>query len=417
MEDQIYGLLGRTLGHSYSPEIHALLGDSAYRCIELEPSELEGFLAKDNIGGLNVTIPYKRDVLPFCDSYSPSVEQIGAANTLVKENGKLKAYNTDKPGFMELVRVSGISVEGAKVLMLGSGGASRAVKAGLQDLGAKEIVTISRSGKNNYTNLDRHYADTDVIVNTTPVGMYPKCIASPLSLKEFEKLRGVLDVVYNPERTGLMLQAEELGIPHASGLTMLAAQAVKSHELFFHTTVPDGTIEKITAKLRVDAENIILAGMPGSGKTTVAIELGKITGKEVIDIDEEIVKAEGCSIPELFEKQGETYFRDCESEQIARVGAMSRKIISLGGGSVLREQNYLPLHQNGRIYVLKRDLDLLGMDGRPLSKDKETLKQMWVVRKPRYERFADEDAYNDGTPEETAFGIWKDFKVALGQLQ
>lgn len=415
MDNRIYGLLGRTLGHSYSPEIHALLGDSAYRCIELEPDELEGFLSRDDIGGLNVTIPYKRDVLPFCDSCSPSVEQIGAANTLVKENGKLKAYNTDKPGFMELVRSSGISVEGAKVLVLGSGGASRAVKAGLSDLGAGEIVTISRSGENNYRNLDRHYADTDVIVNTTPVGMYPKCIASPLSLKDFEQLRGVLDVVYNPARTGLMLQAEEFGIPHKSGLIMLVAQAVKSHELFFHTQVADGTIEKITAKLRADAENIVLAGMPGSGKTTVARALGELCGKEVVDIDEEIVKAAEKSIPDIFELHGELHFRDLESEQIARVGAMSGKIISLGGGAVLREQNYLPLHQNGRIYFLRRNLDLLGMEGRPLSKDKETLRQMWAERRPRYERFADREVFNEGTPRETAEEIWEDFKVALGQ--
>ncbi len=416
MNTPVYGLLGRTLGHSYSPEIHALLGDSAYHCIELEPEELEPFLKNQNIGGLNVTIPYKRDVLPFCDSYSASVEQIGAANTLVNENGKLKAYNTDKPGFMELVRVSGISVDGAKVLMLGSGGASRAVKAGLQELGAKEIVTISRSGENNYQNLDRHYADTDVIVNTTPVGMYPKCIASPLSLKEFTRLRGVLDIVYNPARTGLMLQAEELGIPHASGLLMLVAQAVKSHELFFHTEVSTGTMEKITAKLRADAENIVLAGMPGSGKTTIARELGKITGKEVVDIDEEIVKSAGKSIPDIFAGEGETRFRDLESEQIARIGAMSGKIISLGGGAVLREENYLPLHQNGRIYVLNRDLSLLGMEGRPLSKDRETLEHMWKERKSRYERFADEEISNNRTPEEAAEEIWADFKVALRQL-
>lgn len=416
MKDRIYGLLGRTLGHSYSPEIHAHLGNNDYRCIELEPDQLEGFLSQENIGGLNVTIPYKRDVLPFCDSCSRSVEQIGAANTLVRENGKLKAYNTDKPGFMELVRVSGISVEGAKVLMLGSGGASRAVKAALQDLGAMEIVTISRSGEDNYQNLSRHFKNTDVIVNTTPVGMYPHCIDAPLILQDFENLHGVLDIVYNPVRTGLMLQAEELGIPHASGLTMLVAQAVKSHELFFHTEVPDGTIEKITASLSVDTENIILSGMPGSGKTTIAKELGNITGKDVIDIDEEVVKAAMKSIPDIFRDHGETHFRNLESEQIAKFGAMSGKIISLGGGSVLREQNYLPLHQNGRIYVLKRDLDLLGMEGRPLSKDKETLKTMWQERKPRYERFADCEVVNERTPKETADEIWEEFKVALGQL-
>ena len=261
MEDRIYGLLGRKLGHSYSPAIHAQLGDAAYRCIELEPDQLGEFLKRDDIGGLNVTIPYKRDVLPFCTWTSESVRQIGAANTLVKRDGKLYAYNTDKPGFMEMTRRSGISVEEAKVLVLGSGGASLAVKAGLSSMGAAQIITISRSGENNYDNISRHY-DADVIVNTTPVGMCPKCIQSPLSLQGFRNLRGVLDVVYNPARTGLMLQAEELGIPHASGLTMLVAQAIRSHEIFFDTEVPDEMTDSILRTLRSDSFTSSLPACP-----------------------------------------------------------------------------------------------------------------------------------------------------------
>ena len=412
MEDRIYGLLGRKLGHSYSPAIHAQLGDAAYRCIELEPDQLGEFLKRDDIGGLNVTIPYKRDVLPFCTWTSESVRQIGAANTLVKRDGKLYAYNTDKPGFMEMPRRSGISVEEAKVLVLGSGGASLAVKAGLSSMGAAQIITISRSGENNYDNISRHY-DADVIVNTTPVGMCPKCIQSPLSLQGFRNLRGVLDVVYNPARTGLMLQAEELGIPHASGLTMLVAQAIRSHEIFFDTEVPDEMTDSILRTLRSDSFNIILAGMPGCGKTTVAGELGRLTGREVIDMDEEVVKAAGKSIPDIFQDDGEKVFRDMESEQIARFGAMSGKILSLGGGAVLREENYAPLHQNGRIYFLQRDLSLLGMDGRPLSKDAATLENMYKERLPRYQRFADAEVENSGTPEETARTILSDFQSSL----
>lgn len=412
MENRIYGLLGRKLGHSYSPAIHAQLGDAAYRCIELEPDQLGEFLKRDDIGGLNVTIPYKRDVLPFCTWTSESVRQIGAANTLVKRDGKLYAYNTDKPGFMEMTRRSGISVEEAKVLVLGSGGASLAVKAGLSSMGAAQIITISRSGENNYDNISRHY-DADVIVNTTPVGMCPKCIQSPLSLQGFRNLRGVLDVVYNPARTGLMLQAEELGIPHASGLTMLVAQAIRSHEIFFDTEVPDEMTDSILRTLRSDSFNIILAGMPGCGKTTVAGELGRLTGREVIDMDEEVVKAAGKSIPDIFQDDGEKVFRDMESEQIARFGAMSGKILSLGGGAVLREENYAPLHQNGRIYFLQRDLSLLGMDGRPLSKDAATLENMYKERLPRYQRFADAEVENSGTPEETARTILSDFQSSL----
>ena len=412
MEDRIYGLLGRKLGHSYSPAIHAQLGDAAYRCIELEPDQLGEFLKRDDIGGLNVTIPYKRDVLPFCTWTSESVRQIGAANTLVKRDGKLYAYNTDKPGFMEMTRRSGISVEEAKVLVLGSGGASLAVKAGLSSMGAAQIITISRSGENNYDNISRHY-DADVIVNTTPVGMCPKCIQSPLSLQGFRNLRGVLDVVYNPARTGLMLQAEELGIPHASGLTMLVAQAIRSHEIFFDTEVPDEMTDSILRTLRSDSFNIILAGMPGCGKTTVAGELGRLTGREVIDMDEEVVKGAGKAIPEVLQDGREKVFRDMESEQIARFGAMSGKILSLGGGAVLREENYAPLHQNGRIYFLQRDLSLLGMDGRPLSKDAATLENMYKERLPRYQRFADAEVENSGTPEETARTILSDFQSSL----
>ncbi len=408
MNDRVYGLLGRTLGHSYSPQIHHALGDDAYRLIELEPEELEGFLQREEIGGLNVTIPYKKDVLPFCAELSDSVRAIGAANTLVKTENGIKAYNTDMPGFIYMTKTAGITVADKKCLVLGTGGASLAIKAGLKEMGAGEILSISRSGENNYDNLSLH-SDADIIVNTTPVGMYPKVLQSPLSLDLFPNLSGVLDVVYNPALTGLLLQAEERGIPYAGGLVMLVAQAVRAHELFFDVTVPDERIDEITRSIRAEEENLILCGMPGCGKSTIARELGRLTGKPVVDLDEEIEKAAGKPIPVIFAQDGEEAFRDLESEQIRIFGAKSGQILSLGGGAVLREENYLPLHQNGRIYRLTRDLKLLDTSGRPLSK-KGPLSEMAKIREPRYRRFADATIPNTASPKKVAQTVLVDFE-------
>ena len=408
MAEKIYGLLGRRLGHSWSVPIHTALGCQGYRLIELEPEELAGFLAQPNIGGLNVTIPYKRDVMPLCDVIDPMAEAIGSVNTLTRRaDGKLYAFNTDAAGFCWMAERAGISFAGKKTVVLGSGGASLTAVACAKKLGAREVVVISRSGENNYGNLDRH-ADADIVVNTTPVGMYPNTGVSPVDLTAFSKCSGVLDVVYNPRRTALLLQAEELGIPCSDGLPMLVAQAKAAEEHFFDKSIPDSENERILALLRQECTNIVLIGMPGCGKTTVGQALAKLTGREAVDVDQRIVERAGCSIPEIFAQGGEAAFRALEREETAEAGKLSGKIILTGGGVIMDQRNYAPLHQNGRIYHLIRDLDILPTDGRPVSQSTD-LHTLWETRAPFYARFRDAAIENSGTVEETAAAIWRDF--------
>ena len=408
MAEKIYGLLGRKLGHSWSEPIHTALGCAGYRLIELEPDELETFLAQPNLGGLNVTIPYKRDVLPFCDVIDPMAQAIGSVNTLTRRaDGRLYAFNTDAAGFCWMAERAGISFTGKKAVVLGSGGASLTAVACAKKLGAREVVVISRSGENNYGNLDRH-ADADIVVNTTPVGMYPNTGAAAVDLTAFPRCSGVLDVVYNPRRTVLLLQAEKLGIPCSDGLPMLVAQAKAAEEHFFEKSIPGSENERILALLRQECTNIVLIGMPGCGKTTVGQALAELTGREAIDIDQRIVKRAGCSIPEIFAQGGETAFRALEREETAEAGKLSGKIILTGGGVIKDERNYASLHQNGRIYHLIRDLSILPTDGRPLSQTTD-LSAMWAERAPLYARFRDAEMQNNGSVQETAQAIWRDF--------
>jgi len=408
MEQKIYGLLGRKLGHSWSAPIHAALGCADYRLIELEPEELPSFLARPDWGGVNVTIPYKRDVMPYCDVIDPLANAIGSVNTLVRRSdGNLYAYNTDAAGFRWMAERAGISLSGRKVVILGSGGASLTAQAVSKDLGAREVIVISRSGENNYENLSRH-ADTEIVVNTTPVGMYPNTGISPVDLTLFPHCKGVLDVIYNPRRTALLLQAEELGIPCSDGLPMLVAQAKAAEEHFFENRIPDSENERILAALRQDATNIVLIGMPGCGKSSVGEALAKLTGREAIDIDAQIVARAGRSIPEIFAAEGEAAFRNLERQVTEEVGKLSGKIILTGGGVVKDVRNYAPLHQNGRIYHLIRDLQALPTEGRPLSHGAD-LSRMWAERAPLYARFQDTVIENSGTIEEAAQAIWRDF--------
>ena len=408
MAEKIYGLLGRKLGHSWSVPIHTALGCQGYRLIELEPEELEGFLSQPNIGGLNVTIPYKRDVMPFCDVIDPMAQAIGSVNTLTRRaDGKLYAFNTDAAGFCWMAERAGISFAGKKTVVLGSGGASLTAVACAKKLGAREVVVISRSGEHNYGNLS-HHADADIVVNTTPVGMYPNNGAAAVDLTAFPRCSGVLDVVYNPRRTTLLLQAEELGIPCSDGLPMLVAQAKAAEEHFFEKFIPDSENERILALLRQECTNIVLIGMPGCGKSTVGQALAELTGREPIDIDQRIVERAGCSIPEIFAQGGETAFRALEREETTEAGKLSGKIILTGGGVIMDQRNYAPLHQNGRIYHLIRDLDILPTDGRPVSQSTD-LPTLWETRAPLYARFRDAAIENSGTVEETAAAIWRDF--------
>ena len=408
MAEKIFGLLGRKLGHSWSVPIHTALCCEGYRLIELEPDELEGFLRQPNIGGLNVTIPYKRDVMPLCDVIDPMAQAIGSVNTLTRRaDGKLYAFNTDAAGFCWMAERAGISFTGKKAVILGSGGASLTAVACARHLGAREVVVISRSRENNYGNLDRH-ADADIVVNTTPVGMYPNTGAAAVDLTAFPRCSGVLDVVYNPRRTALLLQAEALGIPCSDGLPMLVAQAKAAEEHFFEKSIPDSENERILAQLRQECTNIVLIGMPGCGKTTVGQALAELTGREAIDIDQRIVERAGCSIPEIFAQGGETAFRALEREETAEAGKLSGKIILTGGGVIKDQRNYAPLHQNGRIYHLIRDLNILPTDGRPLSQSAD-LSAMWAERAPLYARFRDMEVQNSGSVQETAQAIWRDF--------
>ena len=413
MGEKIYGLLGRKLGHSWSVPIHTALGCKGYRLIELEPSELPAFLARSDVSGLNVTIPYKRDVMPYCDVIDEAAEAIGSVNTLVRRtDGKLYAFNTDAAGLRWMAERAGIDFAGKKTVILGSGGASLTAQAVAKQLGAREVVVVSRSGEDNYDNLDRH-ADVEILVNATPVGMYPYTGVSPVDLTAFPKCEGVLDLIYNPRRTALLLQAEERGIPCSDGLPMLVAQAKAAEEHFFEKTIPDSENERILAMLRQETTNIVLIGMPGSGKTTVGQALAALTGRESIDIDQRIVDRMGCSIPGIFAAQGEDAFRELEREETAAAGKLSGKIILTGGGVVKDPRNYAPLHQNGRIYQLIRDLSLLPLDGRPISQG-SSMSALWAERAPLYVRFRDAAIENHGTLEETAQAIWRDFCAHSG---
>ena len=392
-----FGLLGRKLGHSYSPMIFRLMGGYTYLLHEREPDGIESLLRKEPFDGLNVTIPYKKDVIPYLDEVDELAQRLGSVNTVVKRNGHLAGHNSDYYGFSSMVHRSGVTVQGKKVLVLGSGGASVTVVAVLQDMGA-EVVIVSRSGENNYDNLHLH-ADASVIVNTTPVGMYPNTGSAPLDLGRFPKLEGVLDLIYNPARTQLLLDAEKLGIPAMNGLWMLVAQAKKSAEWFMDTRLPDNIIGSIHARLRDQMENVALIGMAGCGKSTLGKMLAVKTGKQFVDADAEIVKLAGKSIPEIFAGEGEEAFRAYETQVLEALGKRSGLVIATGGGCVTRERNYPLLHQNSRIIWIQRDAALLPTDGRPLSQ-KTAPAVLYEQRKPLYAAFADAAIVSDGTLEE-----------------
>lgn len=392
-----FGLLGRKLGHSYSPMIFDLMGGYTYLLHEREPEGIEDLLWNEPFDGLNVTIPYKKDVIPYLDEVDALAKHLGSVNTVVKRNGHLAGHNSDYYGFTSMVKRSGIDVAGKNALVLGSGGASVTIVAVLQDLGAK-VTIISRSGENNYENLHLH-RDARVIVNTTPVGMYPSTGKAPLDLSQFPHLEGVLDLIYNPAKTQLLLDAEKLGIPAMNGLWMLTAQAKKSAEWFMDKELPDSLIADIHRRLRDKMENIALIGMAGCGKSTIGSLVAAQTGKQFVDADEEIVKLAGKTIPEIFDDDGEEAFRAYETQVLAELGKKSGLVIATGGGCVTRDRNYPLLHQNSRIVWLQRDAALLPTDGRPLSQ-KTAPAVLYERRKHLYAAFADAIVENDCTAED-----------------
>ena len=399
------GLLGQTLGHSYSPQIHASLGNYSYELFEKQPDELENFLRYDDFHGLNVTIPYKKAVIPYCAELSPTAAALGAVNTIVRRSdGTLIGHNTDHFGFETMLKHSKLNVFGKKVLVLGSGGASNTAVAVLTHAGA-EVIVISRNGENHYGNLHLH-KDAAVIVNCTPVGMYPNTDESPVNLDLFPDLEGVLDVIYNPARTKLLLNAEVKGLTTCNGLLMLVAQAKESAEWFLGKKLPDDLLTSVYQSLKRQMENIVLIGMPGSGKSTVGKLLAAKTGKEFVDADSVLETTAGKTIPEIFKEEGEAHFRALESQVLKDLGKRSGTVIATGGGCVTREENYASLHQNGKIVWLTRDIAKLPTKGRPLSQTTD-LSKMYETRKPLYAQFADCIISNDGTAEDTAKAILK----------
>lgn len=395
-----YGLLGEKLGHSFSPQIHRDLAGYYYQLLPTPPEAVEDLFARRAFQGLNVTIPYKRTVMPLCDEIDPRAAAIGAVNTVVNRNGRLTGYNTDIDGFLYMARRAGVDMAGKKVVILGSGGTSRTARAAAGELGAREIITVSRHGEDNYQNLSRH-ADAQVLVNTTPVGMYPNWGQSPVSLESFPALEGVLDVVYNPLRTALLLQAEERGLPRSCGLPMLVAQAKRAAELFTGRNIDDSRTEAVLHGLRGQLTNIVLIGMPGCGKTTVGQELARRLNRPLEDVDRRIAATAGRPIPEIFAQEGEEGFRIREHLALCAVSKESGQVIACGGGIVTRKENWDPMRQNSTVIYLRRDLSLLPTSGRPMSQA-NPVEKLYRQRAPLYEQLADLTVENHGTPAETA---------------
>lgn len=398
--DFTYGLVGARIGKSFSPFIHSLFSDYPYRLAQMDGDDFAKFMQLRHFAGINVTMPYKRTVIPFCDEVSETALKCNAVNTVVNEKGRLKGYNTDAFGFEYMLSRNGIDVKGKKCLILGSGGSSGTVFHVLEKLGASETVIISRSGENNYENIGLH-RDADVIVNTTPVGMSPDLSSSPVDLDLFDHLGAVADIVYTPLRTKLVTDARERGIKAAGGMDMLAAQAYGSYLLFTGDTGNEDLLEKAVRTMERYPENIVLIGMPGAGKTTVGKKLASLLGMDFADTDRHITERTSNTPEELIRKYGEKYFRGVETESVKALAERSHTVISCGGGAVLKEENVRLLRQNGIVIYIERDLDSLSTNGRPLSKSREELRKMYEKRDPVYRAAADHTVTNGDTVSDT----------------
>lgn len=409
----VYGLLGRTLGHSYSPKIHALLGSYDYRLFEVEPDDVRDFVLHGDYAGINVTIPYKETVMPLCDELSDAARIIGCVNTVVRRaDGTLFGDNTDYYGFSHMVDFAGVEVEGKKALVLGSGGASKTVCAVLTDRGAREIAVVSRNLAGAGLNTVEDHYDADIIVNATPVGMYPNCPESLVDLDPFTQvgetrkgyrdgLEAVLDVVYNPALTDILLQAEKRHVPFANGLPMLVAQAKRASEIFRDVHIPDEKMREVLDRVAADMRNVVLIGMPSGGKSTIGALLAGRLGRPFVDIDDHIPEAAGKSIPEIFADDGETVFRRIETDVTGDVCKRSGLVIACGGGVVTQPRNYDLLHQNAVVVLVRRPLELLVSDGRPMSISKG-IAALARERRRLYEAWADIVVDNDAEPETAA---------------
>lgn len=409
-----YGLIGEKLGHSFSKEIHEMIGYYKYEIHEVAKVDIDNFMKQKDFLGINVTIPYKETVIPYLDEISPQAASIGAVNTIVNINGKLYGHNTDYFGMLALIKKNNIDCKNKKVLILGTGGTSKTAFAVVNDLGAKEILKASINGEINTITYDEAVSthnDAEVIINTTPVGMYPKNDGCIIDITKFNKLTGLIDVVYNPLRTNLVLNAKTLNIPSEGGLYMLVGQAVYACGLFLNKEIDLSIIDTIYDKLRSDKENIILIGMPSSGKTTIGKILSEKLNKTLVDTDELIVNKIGMSIAEYMKTHTEKEFRDVESKCVKEAAKMSSVVIATGGGAILRSENVKALKQNGKLYFLKRDLELLTPTAsRPFSSDIESLKKRYIERLPIYESVCDKCIDNNHDISDTVDAIIGDKK-------
>ena len=407
-----YGLIGEHLPHSFSKEIHEQLAPYTYDLHELRPDELDGFMKARDFRAINVTIPYKRDVIPYLDEISPSAAEIGAVNTIVNRGGRLSGHNTDMLGMEALLRRIGLDLTGKTVLILGTGGTSHTAQYVAKTMGAGRVVTVGRSGRDGsvtYENAPRLYPDAAVILNTTPAGMFPNVDAQAIDLSLFPALQGVADVVYNPLRTQLVQQAHALGLPTEGGLYMLVGQAVAAVEIFLDRKLDVCALDKVFGAVYADKESIILTGMPGSGKTTVGRLLAEQLGRSFYDSDDEITSRTGRTPNEIIRADGEAAFRDIERDVIAALSLQPGCVIATGGGAILREENIRHLRANGRIFFLDRKPDdIMPTDDRPLSSDRAALKQRYEERYPIYIATADAVIPVTGTPEAVAGAIRKE---------
>lgn len=391
----IYGLLGENISHSFSPLIHKNFGDYKYKLFDMQKEEIENFIKKEDIGGFNITMPYKKEIIQYCKTISDKAKKIGCVNTVVYDEFRnLHGYNTDYDGFLYLLEKNNIDVYNKNIAISGNGSTSKTVYNVLKDLQAKSIIKISRSGVIGFKDIEK-FINIDILINTTPVGMYPNCPDSLINLENFPNVSTVIDIIYNPIMTKLLIDAYKRGLNYVNGLDMLIAQGKVASELFQKKSISNELLNKTVKGIKRDNSNIIIIGMPGSGKSSIGRNLAKNLNREFIDIDKEIEKNQNMSIPNIFKNYGEQYFRNIEKEMVKKVGKLQGKVISTGGGVIIDSDNYYPLKQNGVIFNITRHLDNLSSKGRPLSQGgRDKIYKLYNERKNNYDYFKDFDIEN-----------------------